>query len=114
MDSENLNQTAYRIKSGLVSVLSFISRYSDKNSFETEIHGPMALCWNFHLTLTLPKDKNLDLSKPKAYADNKIDVTQNLKFVLGRIENIVGNGEIACYQHSFCFSPPCFYKGFFI
>ena len=34
-----------------------------------------------------------------AFADDKTDVTQKLKFVSVRIENIVGKGENACYQH---------------
>ena len=32
------------------------------------------------------------LPKLKAFADNKINVTQKLKFALGRVENIVGEG----------------------
>ena len=31
----------------------------------------------------------------KAFADGRINLTENLKFVLGRVENIVGNGENA-------------------
>ena len=41
--------------------------------------------------------------------DDKIIVTQRLKFVLGRIENIVGKGENAGYQHFLLF-PQCFQK----
>ena len=40
----------------------------------------------------------LDWSKLKAFADEKINVTQELKFVSGRKENIVGKGENAGYQ----------------
>ena len=40
----------------------------------------------------LPSDKIIDYSKLEAFADN-INVTQILKSVLGRIENIVGKGE---------------------
>ena len=57
----------------------------------------------------LPNDKILDWSKFKAFADDKMIVTQKLKFVLGRIENIVGKGENAGYQH-FLLSPQCFQK----
>ena len=35
------------------------------------------------------------------------------KFVLGRVENIVGKGENAGYQHSLLF-PQCFQKASFI
>ena len=38
-------------------------------------------------------------SKLKAFADDKINMTQKLKFVSGRAENIVGKGENAGYQH---------------
>ena len=48
--------------------------------------------------LTLPNDKILRLSIFKAFADDKIFVTQKLKFTLGKIENIEGKGENAGYQ----------------
>ena len=57
----------------------------------------------------LPNNKILDLSKLKAFADDRINVTQKLKFALGRVENIVGKGENACYQHLLLF-PQCFQK----
>ena len=38
---------------------------------------------------SLPNDKILDLAKLKEFAGNKINVTQKLKFVLRRVENIV-------------------------
>ena len=50
---------------------------------------------------TLPKDEILDQSKLKAFADDKINVLKELKFVLERVENIVGNGENACFQQFF-------------
>ena len=43
----------------------------------------------------LPHDKIFDKSKFKAFADDKIEVTQNLKFAFGRMENIVRKGENA-------------------
>ena len=51
---------------------------------------------------SLPNDKVLDLTKLKAFADNKINVTQMLKFSLGRVEN-VEKGENAGYQHFLLF-----------
>ena len=45
----------------------------------------------------------------KAFADNKINVTEKLKFVLGRVENSVGKGENVGYQHFLLF-PHCFQK----
>ena len=50
---------------------------------------------------SLPNDKILDWSKLKAFADDKINVTEKLKFVLGRVENIVGKGENAGNQKAF-------------
>ena len=44
---------------------------------------------------SLPNNKILDWSKLKAFADDKICVTERLKFVLERVENIVGEGENA-------------------
>ena len=49
----------------------------------------------------------------KVFAEDKIYVTEKLKFVLGRIENIVGKGENAGYQHFSPF-PTMFTKGFFL
>ena len=61
---------------------------------------------------SLPRDKILDWSKLKAFADDKIKVTENLKFVLWRVENIVGKGENAGYQR-FLFFPLCFLQASF-
>ena len=57
----------------------------------------------------LPNNRILDWSILKVFADNKIILTQKLKFVLGRIENIVGKGENAGYQ-PFLLFPQCFQK----
>ena len=44
-------------------------------------------CFCILLTLnSLPHDKVLNLSKLKRLADNKIDVTENLKYLLGRVK----------------------------
>ena len=58
---------------------------------------------------SLPNDKILDWSNLKAFADDKINMTENLKFVRGREENIEGKGENAGCQH-FLFFPQCFQK----
>ena len=50
-----------------------------------------------------------DLSKLKAFAADKINVREKLKFVLGGTENIVGKGENYVYQHFLLF-PQCFPK----
>ena len=59
----------------------------------------------------LTDDKILDLPKLKAFADDKLNVTQNVKVVFHRIENIVGKEENAGYQHFLLF-PQCFQKAF--
>ena len=58
---------------------------------------------------SLPNDKNLHWSKlkPLNFPDDKINVNENLKFGLGRLENILGKGENAGIQH-FLFFPKCF------
>ena len=60
--------------------------------------------WVFLSTFDfLQNDKILDWSKLKAFADDKIYVTEKLKFILGRIENIAEKGENAAYQHFLLF-----------
>ena len=46
---------------------------------------------------TLPDDGILDNSKWKACADDKINMTKELKFVIEWVENIVEKGENAGY-----------------
>ena len=54
---------------------------------------------NIHVYFnSFPKDKILKQSRFKVVADDKIIVTQRLKFVLGRIENIAGKGENAGFK----------------
>ena len=53
---------------------------------------------------SLPNDKIVDWSNSKASAHNKIYVTEKLKFVLGRVENITGKGENAGQQHFLLFT----------
>ena len=40
-----------------------------------------------------PNNKNLDWSKLKAIADDKLNAIEKLKFVLGWVENIVGKDQ---------------------
>ena len=58
---------------------------------------------------SLPNIKILDWSKLKAFADNKMNVTDIFKVVLGRVKNILGKRENAGYQH-FLLLPKCFQK----
>ena len=50
-----------------------------------------------------PNDKILDLTKLKAFADDKLNLTKVIMSVFDRVENIVGKGEIACTSN-FSFS----------
>ena len=65
-----------------------------------------------HSLNPLQNDKILDQSKFKADADRKINVIQNLNFILGKVENILGKGENAGYRHFLLF-PKCFLKASF-
>ena len=51
----------------------------------------------------------LGWSKLQALADDKINLTEKLKWIFGRVANIVGKGENAGYQHFLLF-PQCFQK----
>ena len=59
----------------------------------------------------LPDDTILCLPKVRAFADDKLNVTQNIKDVFHRIESIVGKEENAGYQHFLLFKQ-CFQKAF--
>ena len=52
----------------------------------------------------------LDWSKLKAFADNKINAIEKLKFVFGRAKNIVEIGENAGYHFPTMFS--CMFQGY--
>ena len=55
------------------------------------------------------KKQNSGLDQIDAFADDKIKVTKKLKFVMGRVENIVGKGENDSYQYFLLFRG-CFQK----
>ena len=55
-----------------------------------------------------PNDRMLDLSKFEVFADDKLKVAK-ITELLGKIENIVGKGENAGYQHFLLYSQ-CFQK----
>ena len=52
---------------------------------------------------SLPNDTILDVTKLKAFADDKINIAQMMVSVFDRIENIVGKGENAGYQYFLLF-----------
>ena len=59
----------------------------------------------------LPDYKISDWFKMKAFADDKLNVTQNIKVFFHRIENTVGKEENVGNQHFILF--PHFQKAFF-
>ena len=63
------------------------------------------------LSLFLPQDKTFDSSKLKAFADIVMGVNEIISLP-DRIENIVGKGENAGYQHFLIFLQ-CFKKHLF-
>ena len=65
--------------------------------------------WFQHCLFNLLPNKILDWSKLKALADKKIKVTEKMKFILERVENITRKEENAGYQHFLLF-PQCFQK----
>ena len=66
----------------------------------------------YRLVNSLPNKKILDGSKLEAFAENKINLNKKSKLALGRVENIVGKGENADYQHFLLF-PQRFQKASF-
>ena len=65
---------------------------------------PKNLAYHDHCYLnSLPNNKFLDCSKFKAFAGDKLNLAKKMKFALGRVENIVGKGENAGYQHFLLF-----------
>ena len=48
---------------------------------------------------TFPNEKILDVSKLKAFADDKLSIARMMISLIDRIENTVGKGENAGYQH---------------
>ena len=51
----------------------------------------------------ITRQQNLDQTKLKAFADDKLNVTKMIISVIDRVENIVVKGEFACTS-SFSFS----------
>ena len=58
---------------------------------------------------SFPNDKILDLTKLKAFADDKLKIAKMRISLFDRVENTVGKGENAGYQHFLLF-PWCFPK----
>ena len=61
----------------------------------------------------LPNNKTPDWFELKTFADNKVEIAKMMIFVFDGVENIVGKGENAGYQHFLPF-PQCFQKAFLL
>ena len=62
-----------------------------------------SLITSVDLLNSLPKDKIFDVTKLKAFADEKIIIAQMMISVFDRVENIVEKGENAGNQHFLSF-----------
>ena len=62
---------------------------------------------------SLSNAKILDRSKLKAFAEDKSNAIEKIKFLLEWVENFVGKGENASFQHFLLF-PKCFQKSLFL
>ena len=62
---------------------------------------------------SLPNDKILDVTKFKEFADDKLSVAKMTIIFCDRLENTLGKGGNAGYQH-FLFFPKCFPKHFLV
>ena len=56
-----------------------------------------------------PKDKSLDSSKLKEFADDNFNFIENGRKLIKLVENTVGKGEITRYEQFLLF-PKCFQK----
>ena len=95
----------------LLSALTFFF-LNDLSSFRGNpiILAKLICCLQVLNRLTLYKNhKFLDSSKPKEFADDEFKFDENDRKFSKRVENTVGNGEIACHAQ-FLLSTQCFQK----
>ena len=59
-----------------------------------------------------PNNKILDMTKLKAFADDRLNIIKMMISLFDRVENTAGKGENAGYQHFLLF--PVFSKAFFL
>ena len=62
---------------------------------DLELFYPRKALFPLPLFNSLPNKKLLDWSKFEGFVNDKINVNEKLKFILERVENIVGKGEKA-------------------
>ena len=70
----------------------------------------LCVIWNsILLFIPLPNDKILNVTKLKAFAENKLNISKLTISLFDRVENTVGKGENAGHKHFLLF-PQCFPK----
>ena len=67
------------------------------------------MCGNGLTLNSSPDDRNSALFKLETFADDNFNVAQKVQAFFDQVENIMGNGENAGYQHFLLF-PQCFQK----
>ena len=82
-------------------VCQSIFMYTTKSTFTVRFSNSMlhAYTCTFYIINSFPDDINLPLSKLKAFGDDKFNVAKMIQFLCERVENVVGKGENAGYQH---------------
>ena len=88
--------------------LSYLPYWKSLNESLSELQYLISIFYSSTFN-SLLNNRILDWSTFKAFADDNSNLNQKLKFALGRVENIVGKGENAGYQHFLLFSQ-CFQK----
>ena len=88
-----------------VFLLAYLVLNTKKNFRHVHSQG----VYRGQLLKSLPNNKILDWFEFRGFAVDKINVTEKMIFIQGRMVNIVGKGENAGYQHFLLF-PQCFQK----
>ena len=85
----------------------------EKKLFENNLEKMREYCYSAtsfsHSFISLPHDNILNVTKFKAFADDKFNVAKMMISPYDRVENTVGKGENAGCQHFLLF-PQCFPK----
>ena len=81
-------------------------RQTDNSTEQVRVHASQSMFGSgkFRDRKPLPNDRPLDWFKLKTFAEDNLKVIGMIIYVLDRVENIVGNGEIADLQHTSIFS----------
>ena len=88
---------------------NFSRSYSVFKRLVLQTHKKPGLFWE--RINSLPNDKIWGLTKFKAFADDNFNVAKMMISLFDRVENTVGKGENAGYQHFLLF-PHCFQRLF--